>query len=128
MLLETRAAVAPEPGSAFVIVDGDLIVHALSARAERLLGVYEIDAVARLLTDFLVPTGGSPQNHERVEEMIAGIAINDDRVRRFTMLRAGLDGPELQVRVGSCGPPRGALIVLEGAGRPRRHLELVRPE
>src|ERR1700732_5193291 len=55
VVLEGRSAAVPQPGEAFVIVDADLVLHAVSGGAERLLGVYEIDAVARSLTDFMTP-------------------------------------------------------------------------
>src|SRR5579875_3586310 len=38
LLLETRADVCPEPGDAFLIVDSNLTVQALSSGAERVLG------------------------------------------------------------------------------------------
>src|SRR3954447_26562552 len=55
VVISTGQTLAPEPGTAFLIVDGTLSLCALSARAERLLDVDEPDAVHRHVAEFLEP-------------------------------------------------------------------------
>ncbi|HEX4806408.1 MAG TPA: hypothetical protein VFU94_10955, partial [Conexibacter sp.] len=54
LLLEAPDALRPAPSEAFVVVDRTLTIHALSKRAERLLGLREIDALDKHVTDLLV--------------------------------------------------------------------------
>src|SRR5580658_1723522 len=54
LLLETPADTAPADRDAFLIVDSALLVHAMSERAETMLGVREDVAVNRPLEELLV--------------------------------------------------------------------------
>jgi hypothetical protein len=110
VLLETRADCAPRPGDAFLVIDNSLSVCAVSAAAEKLLATQETDAVNRHITELLVPadteTGG-----ETLAVAITWAARGDSGTRRVFARPAHTFGVRLSARIGSCGPPRAALLV-----------------
>lgn len=110
LVVEASAALAPAPGDAFLIVDSSLSVQALSPAAEELLAVDERDAAGRPLTELVVcadvEAGGGALAHAIAE------AAGHDEPQRLTVRPAREFGVRVPLRIGICGPPRAALLVL----------------
>jgi hypothetical protein len=114
LLLEARDDVAPAPGEPFVVVDAGLAVQALSAEAERLLAVLERDVVGRPVAELLVPADAEAAGSAGFADAIhLAAARGDDVPHRATVRPANVFGVRMKARVGLCGPPRAALVVLE---------------
>ncbi|MCW2995715.1 MAG: hypothetical protein JWQ18_3210 [Conexibacter sp.] len=113
VVISAGADVAPRKGEAFVIVDRQLKLCGLSRGAERVLGVDEPEAVHRHVSDFLEPADAEAgQGDELLQSIIAGAAIGGAEPRNIVVRPTGEYGVRYAARVGSCGPPEGALIVL----------------
>jgi nitrogen-specific signal transduction histidine kinase len=127
-VLETLTRLAPTPADAFLVVDDDLSVQAISHQAEELLGVRERFIVRRPLTDLLVPAdpGSHPASKlvAAVSEAASGVA--GARPARVILQPVGQRDVRLSARIGRCGPPLAALIVLEPTEADRLHLVLSR--
>lgn len=113
LLLEASAEIAPRPGGAFLIVDGSLSVCALSESCEELLAVAETDVINRPLTELLAPADAEAAGPESLAGAIIQAASGEDEVRRLMVRPANVFGVRMPLRVGACGPPRAALIVLD---------------
>jgi PAS domain-containing protein len=118
LLLEARAEVVPEQGSAFLVADQQLLVQAVSSAAEDLLGVREEDAVNRPLTELLVPADAEA-GEAGVGALVARAAADADAPTRAFVRPANMFGVRIRARIASCGPPRAALIVLDSGPGPR---------
>ncbi len=116
LLLEAPAALAPKPEEAFLVVDRSLKVCGLSRRAERLLGLREVEAVDRLVTELLVPADAEPdpaRPHALSALLVAAASGATEGVPADAALRpAGEFGVRFAARIGPCGPTPGALVVL----------------
>lgn len=113
LLLDAPAAVAPKPGEAFLVVDRTLAICALSRRAERLLGVREVDAVDRHVTDLLVPADAEAQGPHALSALLVSAATEGgDEGARAVVRPADEFGVRFSARIGPCGPVPGALVVL----------------
>ncbi len=107
LVLRTPLAVARD--SPFLVVDRALNVSAVSRRAESLVGVSERRAVGLGIGRLLVPTEKPDEFAELLHDAVLGGGASQG-VRCWI----GEDcGEPLGVRVGPCGPPPGALIVLD---------------
>ncbi len=112
LLLEADQQLAPKPGDAFVVTDDQLAVCAVSSGAERLLGRSEPSVIHRPLSELLfgvkTDSHGAPELPRLLRQAAAGKAdIVETVVARSTGGRE-----HLQARIGACGPPAGALLVL----------------
>jgi hypothetical protein len=110
MLVCERDAL-PSDGMAFLIATEDLRISAVSEAAERIFGA-EMDLVGSMLfTTISCPLG--------LEELAlrVGRAAGGDRdviLLPIALERGARPGfRDLEARVSSCGPPRGALVALE---------------
>jgi hypothetical protein len=113
VVISASADLAPRKGEAFVIVDRQLKLCGLSRGAERVLGVDEPEAVHRHVSDFLEPADAEAgKGDELLQGIIAGAAIGAGPVHNIVVRPTGEYGVRYAARVGSCGPPEGALIVL----------------
>jgi PAS domain-containing protein len=116
-VLETVTRLAPSSDDAFLVVDIKLIVEAISRQAEKLLGVSEGFVVRRPLAELLMPAGTDAEPHAvaglmaAVSEAASGVA--GARPSRLVFAPAKANGLRLHARIGRCGPPVAALIVLE---------------
>lgn len=113
LLLEARDDVAPDLGAPFVIADASLCVCAVSRSAEGLLGVGEQDAVGRPLTELVAPADAEPEAQRNLAMLVAWSARGEDEPSHTVVRPINVFGVRFKVRVGACGPPRAALIVLE---------------
>jgi hypothetical protein len=104
---------APQPGGSFLIVDRRLKLCALSRGAERLLGLVEPTAVHRNIGEFLEPADAEAGPGDALVQSITAGAAGLGPTRNVVLRPAGEYGVRYAARIGSCGPPRGALIVLD---------------
>jgi hypothetical protein len=101
---------APRRGESFIIIDPQLKLCGLSRGAERVLEVDEPDAVDRHICDFLEPADAEAGQGD---ELLQSIIVSGFSAPRTMVVRpAGEYGVRYAARVGACGPPAGALIVL----------------
>jgi PAS domain-containing protein len=113
LLLEAPQAMLPKADEAFLVVDRSLAVCALSRRAERLLGVREVEAVDRHVTDLLVPADAEAQGPHVLSALLVAAATGADDVPAEAVLRPADEfGVRFAARIGPCGPTPGALVVL----------------
>lgn len=113
LLLETRVDVAPDSGDAFLVVDGQLLIQALSARAEALLGCTEDRAVNRPVAELLVPADAEAGPRTGFAGAIADAVSGGDEPAAAFVRPWNTFGVRMRARVAACGPPRAALVVLE---------------
>jgi hypothetical protein len=113
LLLEARADAAPKPGEPFLIVDGSLHVCALSGESESLLAVAETDVINRPITELLTPADAEANGPESLAAAIMWAARGEDEPRQIMVRPANVFGVRMPLRVGACGPPRAALLVIE---------------
>jgi PAS domain-containing protein len=113
VVISASADLAPRSGESFLLVDRQLKLCALSRGAERLLGVDEPQAVHRPVGDFLEPADAEAgHGDELLQGIIASAASGVAPLLSIVVRPAGEYGVRYAARVGSCGPPEGALIVL----------------
>jgi PAS domain-containing protein len=122
LLLETREDAAPGPEDAFLVVDSSLRVHALSQRAEELLGVREDLVVHQPLAELLVPADAEGTRHSEIAAAVADAVGSGDRPSYSFVRPWNTFGVRVRARIVACGPPRAALIVLEAPRRSRLHV------
>jgi hypothetical protein len=113
LILESRSDIAPQAGDAFLVLDEALAVCAVSRAAERLLDTSEPDAVNRHLTDLLMPADAEQPDRTGLSAAVAWAARGDDATRTAVVRPANTFGIRLTARIGSCGPRRAALLVLQ---------------
>ena len=112
VVISAGQSLAPAPGTAFLIVDGALLLCALSDKAEKLLGVDEPDAVHRHVADFLEPADAEAGRGDELLRAIIAAAGGVDGPRNVIVRPSGEFGVRYTARIGRCGPPAGALLVL----------------
>jgi hypothetical protein len=117
VLLEASSDVAPPTGGAFIVLDGSLSVCAVSAAAERLLASSEEVAVNHHITELLVPADAEAQGPANLAAAVTWAAGGDETPRTVTVRPANTFGVRLTARIGSCSPPRAALLVFDGSAR-----------
>lgn len=111
LILRAPDDAAPAPGGAFLVVDRALAVCAVSEGAERSLDVSEPFAIGRLVSELLVPdeVGDEPSMLTLVRRAV----LDGGAPRRAGVRLAARIDEALTVRVGPCGPPRAAVVVLD---------------
>jgi hypothetical protein len=115
LVLSAPADSAPAAADPFLVVDGSLTVCAMSRHAERLLDIAETDAVNRHVGEFLVPAEAD-SNGANLASLLTR-AVRDDLDPRSVAVRpANTFGVRYWARIGPCGPPRAAVVVLADAG------------
>jgi hypothetical protein len=112
-MLTARRDLAPGPTDAFLVVDETLSVCAVSRVAEELLEVSEQQALHRHVMDFLVPAGAVSGPADDLLTVLGAAAAGHVDCRRVAVELAAGDGKRFSVRVGSCGPPPAAVVVLD---------------
>ncbi len=102
----------PSPRDAFLVVDATLAVQALSRRAERLLDVSEEQAINRPVGELLVAADTEDRARREFSEAIVAAASGAQEPTHVYVRPWNTFGVRMRARVGSCGPPRAALLVL----------------
>jgi lipopolysaccharide/colanic/teichoic acid biosynthesis glycosyltransferase len=127
LLLEAPAEAAPRREDAFLIVDSNLRVQAVSRRAEQILGVSETEATNLPVTELI---GDAEAERDHVESFAAALtrtAVSDETGGSAFVRPRESFGIRMRARITHCGPPRAALIVLEAPDTAPR-LRLVQAE
>ena len=118
LLLEAREDAVPDPKDAFLVVDSQLLIQAMSREAQSLLGVTEEMSVNKPVAELLVPADAEAQGAAGFAAAIADAAEGEDPEPTRSFVRPwNTFGVRLRARIATCGPPRAALVVLEN-GRP----------
>jgi PAS domain-containing protein len=115
LMLQAPADVAPSVDDPFVVVDSSLTICAVSRVAEKLLGVAETDAVHRHVGEFLVPADTEAPTSENLGALVAWAARGESPSTSVVVRPANTFGVRYWARVGPCGPPQAALLVLADA-------------
>jgi PAS domain-containing protein len=116
VIVAAPESLAPTPDEPFLIVDGKLQICAVSRKAEKILGSTETDVVNRQLTDVLLPADAEAAGIESLVSMVVHAARGDGSVHDLVVRPAGEWGIRWFTRVGPCGAPSAALIVLAPEG------------
>jgi len=119
LLLETPADAVPGSRDAFLVIDSLLLVQAMSATAESLLGVTEDLAVNRHVTDLLETADAEGRSEMRFASAVAQAASGDESQTHVFVRPWNTFGVRMRARISPCGPPRAALLVLERPARLR---------
>ena len=114
LVLEAETNIAPGIRDPFLVVDHSLAVCALSRESEKLLGIVETDAVHRHISDFLSP-GDAEQGSDALRSALALAARGDSVVQNLIVRPRHTFGVRYWARIGHCGPPSAALLVLADA-------------
>jgi hypothetical protein len=113
VVVTAAADLAPRERESFLIVDTQLKVCALSRGAERLLGLAEPAAVHRHVSEFLEPADAEAGAGDAfLKQLVSSAALGFAPAVSVTVRPTGEYGVRYAGRVGACGPPEGALIVL----------------
>ena len=115
LLLDAPAATVPKPNEAFVVVDASLSVCGLSRRAERLLGVNEVDAVDRRVTELLVPADAESDSARpgALSELLVAATAGAEDLGAVVLRPADEFGVRFLARIAPCGPSPSALVILD---------------
>jgi PAS domain-containing protein len=113
VVISAAQDLAPRDREAFLIVDRTLKVCALSRGAERLLGLDEPEAVHQHISAFLEPADAEAgAGDELLQRIIGSAALGFGPPQSIVVRPSGEYGVRYAARVGTCGPPEGALVVL----------------
>jgi len=112
LVLQAPADVAPAGDEPFLVIDSTLSVCAVSARAEDLLGTDERHAVNRHVADFLVPADANAPGAENLLVLLVEAASGSGEPQTAVVRPRQEFGVRFRARIGPCGPPRAALLVL----------------
>jgi hypothetical protein len=116
LLIGAPPELAPSPADPFVLVDSTLSVCGVSALAEDLLQVSETDAVNRHVTEFVVPADAEASGPGDLVNLLVHAARGEGEVHEVVVRPTDEFGIRYWARIGPCGPPQAALVVL-GDGR-----------
>ncbi len=111
VVLKAPAGAEPRYNDPFVIVDRHLAVQAVSRRAEVALSVKEPAGLDAPLEEFLICDNG---DHDRGElaALVELVFAGGEPSNRLELRTVSNPDVRLQGRLTSCGPPRGALLIL----------------
>ncbi|MEA2193086.1 MAG: hypothetical protein QOI73_3207 [Solirubrobacteraceae bacterium] len=112
LVLSAAPAIAPVAGEPFLVVDSTLSVCAVSAHAEELLRVEETQAVNRHIADFLVPADANAPGADNLLVLLVDAAAGSGEPRTTVVRPREEYGVRFHARIGACGPPHAALLVL----------------
>ncbi len=112
LVLQAQDGLAPRRDEPFLIVDTSLSVCAMSAAAEELFGIDETDAVNKHIADFLVPADANAPSAENLLALLVDIAGGSGEARTTVVRPRQEYGVRFWARIGPCGSPRAALLVL----------------
>lgn len=114
LVLRAPADIAPGPDEPFLVVDSTLSVCAMSSRAERLLGTDETVAVNRHVAEFVVPADANAPSAENLLLLLVDAVAGSGEPRTTVVRPRSEFGVRFHARIGPCGPPDAALLVLTG--------------
>jgi hypothetical protein len=112
LVLQASADVAPRTDEPFLVIDSTLSVCAVSAAAEELLGIDETSAVNKHVIDFLVPADANAPSADNLLVLLVEAASGSGAPRTAVVRPREEFGVRFRARIGPCGPPHAALLVL----------------
>lgn len=112
LVLMAPSDVAPTGDEPFLVIDSTLSVCAVSASAEDLLQTDETVAVNRHVADFLVPADANAPSAENLLVLLVDAASGSGEPRTAVVRPRQEFGVRYRARIGPCGPPHAALLVL----------------
>jgi hypothetical protein len=112
VVVSAAADIAPKPGESFFIIDRMLKLCALSEGGEQLLGVDEPTAVHRHVGEFLEPADVEGRERDALHVAIVEAAGGISAPQTMVVRPVNEFGVRYAARIGACGPPLGALVVL----------------
>jgi PAS domain-containing protein len=112
LVLQAPRALVPQANEPFLVVDSRLTVCAVSRRAEDLLGLPETEAVNRHVAEFLTTAQADTPTTENLLAQLVVAATSDEDAHTVIVRPTGEFGVRYRARIGPCGPPRAALVVL----------------
>lgn len=112
LVLQAPADVAPRDDEPFLVIDATLSVCAVSAGAEKLLGIDETSAVNQHVVDFLVPADANAASADNLLVLLVEAASGSGEPRIAVVRPRQEFGVRFRARIGPCGPPHAALLVL----------------
>jgi hypothetical protein len=112
LVLQAPANVAPRDNEPFLVIDATLSVCAVSAGAEELLGIDETSAVNQHVVDFLVPADANAASADNLLVLLVEAASGSGEPRIAVVRPRQEFGVRVRARIGPCGPPHAALLVL----------------
>jgi PAS domain-containing protein len=112
LVLQAPADVAPRNCEPFLVIDSTLSVCAVSAQAEELLGIDETQAVNKHIADFLVPADANAPSADNLLVLLVEAASGSGEPRSAVVRPRQEFGVRFRARIGPCGPPHAALLVL----------------
>lgn len=112
LVLQAGVDIAPRHDEPFLVVDTSLSVCALSAAAEALFAIDETDAVHRHIAEFLVPADINASSAQNLLTLLVDVATGSGEVRTTVVRPRQEYGVRFWARIGPCGSPRAALLVL----------------
>lgn len=112
LVLQAAPDAAPAQGEPFLVIDSTLSVCAVSAGAEELLGIDETEAVNKHIADFLVPADANAPSAANLLALLVDAASSGGAPRTAIVRPRQEYGVRFRARIGACGPPHAALLVL----------------
>jgi hypothetical protein len=112
LVLQADARLAPRHDEAFLIVDTSLSVCAMSAEAEALFAIEETAAVNQHVADFLVPADANAPSADNLLALLVEVAAGSSETCTTVVRPRQEFGVRFRARIGPCGSPRAALLVL----------------
>lgn len=112
LVLRAASDIAPRDGEPFLVIDATLSVCAVSAGAEELLGMDETRAVNQHIADFLAPADANAPSSDNLLALLVAAASGGGEPRTAVVRPRTEFGVRFRVRIGPCGPPHAALLVL----------------
>lgn len=113
MVLSAPRVVAPQPGEPALVIDRTLAVCAVNRHAEDLLGIDEPQAINSHIGRFLVPAHAEAPSLDGLVAQVVSAAGGAALTERAVVRPTGEFGIRYAVRIGACGPPSAALVVLD---------------
>ena len=113
LVLQAASDLVPRADEPFLVIDSTLSVCAVSARAEELLETDETLAVNRHIAEFLVPADANAPSAENLLVLLVDAASGSGEPRTAIVRPREEFGVRFRARIGPCGPPHAALLVLE---------------
>ena len=112
LVLQAGVEFAPRPDEPFLIVDTSLSICAMSVEAEALFGIEETAAVNKHVADFLVPADANAPSAENLLALLVDVAAGCGKPCTAVVRPRQEFGVRFRARIGPCGSPRAALLVL----------------
>ena len=113
LLLRAHHELAPRRNDAFIVCDERLRVCAVSRGAEELLGISEPDVIHTPIGELVEGVTRDEHGDPALTGLLLEAATEALQVERTIVAPKGRREATCPARVGACGPPAAALLVLD---------------